>query len=406
MKKFIFLALLFSCGILSAGKIWFEVKTDKNPLSYKVGEKITFTLRLLEDGKPLAGKRIAWELWSEDGSLAAGEKSSSGPVIIRTRLKKPGFVNIEAKALEPNGREIKGALVLSASAGADVHKIAQTAAEPADFDSFWQEQKKRLAQVPLEYKLTPQKSKLPNVKCWSFEIKCAGKYPATGYLYMPVNAEKKSRKAFVKFYGYSFSPTPREDVLGTGSIGVSVNRFGLPEGKEKDFYRKMQSTELKNFGFRNNRTPEESDFLFMALRGARVLEFVRQLPEFNGKDLTVYGGSMGGYQALSAAMLDGNVSQVSLYVPWCADLAGVTAGRFHGWRPEYCRELDYFDPVNLSKRITTFISLTTGLGDRTCPPSGHLAMFNAIKCKCLLKAQQTDGHRVPSPGFESFTLKK
>ena len=44
----------------------FSVKTDKPDAIYKRGEKITFTVQLLKDGKPVPGIRVQYRL-SQNG---------------------------------------------------------------------------------------------------------------------------------------------------------------------------------------------------------------------------------------------------------------------------------------------------------------------------------------------------
>ena len=56
--------------------------------------------------------------------------------------------------------------------------------EPADFDAFWANQKKRLAQVPFEGKVDRKLVKsLKNVNIYAVSIPAPGPRPATGYLY-------------------------------------------------------------------------------------------------------------------------------------------------------------------------------------------------------------------------------
>lgn len=58
---------------------------------------------------------------------------------------------------------------------------------------------------------------------------------------------------------------------------------------------------------------ETTDQLGMLLRDWRALQWAKTLPEWNGKDVAVAGGSMGGYQALAMAALDPGVTSGSRY---------------------------------------------------------------------------------------------
>ena len=205
-KKTITALLFYTAVSLFAGTVYFAGDSEKSPLAYRCGEEIVFRISLVEDGKPMKGVPIRWNLFGEDGKRQKGNAVSDPekPLIIRTSLSKPGFVYLEAKAMDANGKALKGALPLCISAGADVEKIRQTVPEPKDFDAFWTKQKARLKAVPMEVKLTPVPTTRKNVDCWMFEIKSVGEYPATGYLSMPKNAKPGSLKAVVNVYGYGF----------------------------------------------------------------------------------------------------------------------------------------------------------------------------------------------------------
>ena len=65
--------------------------------------------------------------------------------------------------------------------------------------------------------------------------------------------------------------------------------------------------------------------------------------------------------------------------PWCCDLGGIRLNRLRGWRPDFTDALGYYDPVNMAKRIHCKTSITSGLGDYVCPPSGVSVLYNNIK---------------------------
>lgn len=407
-KRMLVAALLFGAAFaVFAGTVYFAGDSEKSPLSYRCGEEIVFRISLLEDGTPRKGVPIQWNLFGEDGKRQNGNAVSDpeNPLVVRTSLAKPGFVYLEAKAMDAKGKELAGALPLCISAGAEVEKIRQTVPEPEDFDAFWAKQKARLKAIPMEVKLTPVPVSSENVSCWMFEIRSVGEYPATGYLSMPKNAEPGSLKAEVNVYGYGFGSVPKQDQLAEkGVLSLSISRHGLPQGKEQKFYDDQQKGAYKDFGFRNNRTPENCDFNLMILRDLRAIEYLKSRPEWNGKDLRISGGSMGALQAINLAALEPEVNAVNVAIPWCANLGGVTEGRLKGWRPDYTPALDYFDIVNQAKRIRCPVSILIGLGDRICPASGQFAMYNAMKCDRTLTAEQTGGHREASPNSKKYCM--
>ena len=51
---------------ISAGTIQFECSTDRKDAIYKAGEKIVFTVKMTEDGKPAEGRFIQYRLYHDD----------------------------------------------------------------------------------------------------------------------------------------------------------------------------------------------------------------------------------------------------------------------------------------------------------------------------------------------------
>ena len=78
MKTFAVLTFLLLSARLAAVEFdspaRIDGRTDKDPLSYEVGEKIVFTLRLADLGREIpAGSRIKWRRSGDDGKVESGE---------------------------------------------------------------------------------------------------------------------------------------------------------------------------------------------------------------------------------------------------------------------------------------------------------------------------------------------
>ena len=74
MKTFAVLTFLLLSARLAAVEFdspaRIDGRTDKDPLSYEVGEKIVFTLRLADLGREIpAGSRIKWRRSGDDGKV-------------------------------------------------------------------------------------------------------------------------------------------------------------------------------------------------------------------------------------------------------------------------------------------------------------------------------------------------
>lgn len=396
----------------AAGTLSLNWSTDKEPVSYQPKDSMTFKVQLVDDGKPLTGKTLKWLRTGDDGQTAKGEAVSSEalPVAITTSTDKPGFVRLEISVFNADGSPVKdakgNAVKFDGGAGVQPEMLAGYP-EPADFDAFWKAQKARLATVPLKAEVKEVEAKKPGFKVYDVKIDCAGGKPVSGYLSIPENAKAKSLGAQVNFHGYGVGCADQQS--WSGMIVFDINAHGIENGREPAYYKALQEGVLKGYAFNSdeNAKPETAYFNGMMLRLMRALEYVKSRPEWNGKNLVAAGGSQGGLQAITAAALDGDVTQCNAYKPWCCDLGGIKLNRLRGWRPDYADGLGYYDTATMGKRIKCPTSITAGLGDYVCPPSGVSVLYNSIRAPKSLEFTQgsTHGYNPPNPKKQTISSK-
>lgn len=399
-----------------AGPLTLEWVTNKEMVSYKVGEAITFKARLLKDGSMITGKTMKWKRSGSDQLTASGEVvSGDTPLTIETSMRMPGFVRIEISIYNENGEPEKCSegfyrgrpLKFEGGVGVQPDKL-EGYPEPEDFDVFWQKQRARLASVPVKAKLTPIKEAKAGFALYDVTVDCAGPKPVRGYLSIPKNATEKSLKAQVLFHGYSVTGASKRYAKGT--ITFDINAHGIENGRETEYYERLKKGELKGYAFNKNENafPETCYFNGMILRVMRALDYVKTRPEWNCKDLIVSGGSQGGLQSIAAAALDTNVTKCYAYKPWCCDLGGIKLGRIRGWRPDFAAGLAYYDPATMGKRITCETFISAGIGDYVCPPSGIAVLYNNIKGPKTIQYIQgsTHGYTPPRPVKQTISTKE
>ena len=398
MKKLLTVTAVLTAFVLAAADHYFDGTCDKDPLSYKSGEVMTFTITLKnkKSGEtPVTGRRVKWQRRGDDNRTESGFASTDKPLVLKTAIDQPGFVRITVELLDDQGKPVKHRnSKFDGGACADVNLLAMTN-KPADFDSFWDGEYKKLIATPYKTRLTEVKSKDPKVKVTKFSISTLpGHIDATGYILTPVNAKAKSLPIYGMFTGYGFGATLiNYNLAKKGNIVVQVTRQGEAPDRDQAYYNALKNNECKGFCFRHNRDLYKNDFYNMIIRGQRALQYAETLPEWDGKTMTVQGGSMGGFQALAAAALNKKVSKCIAVVPWVADLEGyVKHGRMRGWRPDWVEQLAYFDTVNLASRIECPTRIEVGLGDYICPPSGGMLLYRNLKCKKELLLRQNCGH--------------
>ncbi|MBN8527305.1 MAG: acetylxylan esterase [Planctomycetes bacterium] len=401
-------------AVLLAATAWaedysFTCTTDKSAIAYQPGEKMAFSVQFLVDGKPAAGRKLTWTRRGDDQKNEKGEAVSSDaqPLLIETSLAQPGFVHVIVTPIGDDGKPLKDAkgkeVKFEGGAGVQPEEL-DGLPEPADFDAFWAKQKAKLAAVPLKATLVPAESKNKDFEVFDVKVDCAGGKPVSGYLSRPKGAAAKSLGGQVNFMGYGVS-TPWPDYKAN-TLSFTINAHGIENGKDQAYYDELKNGALKGYAFdkAQNADPETAYFNGMMLRVLRALEYVKSLPEWNGKDLTANGGSQGGLQALVAAGVDPQVNRCWAWKPWCCDLGGVTLNRLSGWRPAWSDALGYYDPINHAKRIRCETVISSGLGDYTCPPSTLAVLYNRLAGKKRIDFIQGANHMVNPPKAPTFSL--
>jgi len=402
--------------------------TDKDAVSYAIGEPMTFTFSMDYKGDkadlPMLFAR--WTRAGDDGAFDSGmQRIEPGKTVsFTTSLDRPGFVHIYADLVTADGktytRKLENGTVwplnFDGGAGAAVDQILPVAEEPADFDEFWALQRRILDVIPLKVRTFPvpedhiAENCRGKLKVSIVYVDCAGTRPVTGYLYELAGAAPKSMPARCMFHGYGcedFSNVrfgENELNLAKSAVTYNVNAHGYELDRETAYYTEM-NVKLNLYGLskEENKDPNTAYFRGMAFRVMRAFDYIKTHPLWNGKDLFAAGGSQGGLQTVWAGSLVKGLTLCRPEVTWCSDMAGKNAGRLSGWCPEYVSGLGYFETAFHSRRIpdTCLLEVTRfGLGDYCCPPSGTAAHFNSANCPKKLRWVQNSQHGTVPPADE------
>jgi len=265
-------------------------------------------------------------------------------------------------------------------------KLAVARPKPADFDAFWTKQLQQLAEVPMQVSRT-EIDRSPVWKCEDVEITSIADIPVKGYLVTPLRSAPKSLPAIIYFHGAGFKSSTKQTRFGGRAIVFDVNAHGVPNGMSDEYYRNLNRGGAP--ADRNIRIgkddPEKNYFKNMFLRTVRALDFIKSLPEWDGKTLIVFGRSQGGAQSLAAAALVPEVTLCVANVPALTDHGGVMVKRKPGW-PQYntrrqkkvAQTADYIDVINLAGRIKCEVIMSVGMIDPICPPIGVYLTYKSI----------------------------
>lgn len=362
-------------------------KTDKSPLSYKINEEMIFSFKAdFGDIKPDKWY-LVYERKGDDHATFSGKVPADQELTVKTSIDRAGFVNVSVYLADSKGERLTkldyrnkfAPIGFYAGAGVAIETLCDCG-EPDDFDEFWARQKKRLEQCPFkdDTEILPVRE-LAAGNVYAVSIPAPGPRPATGYMTIPKNAKEKSLPILITFNGYGLARQQIAEDMELDCIHLHINAHGQKLGQNDAYYEEFFKSICTGnapyaYDTELNKDPEKCFFNGMVMRVLRALEYLKTLPEWDGKNITAMGNSQGGLQAMWAAALDKDVTKVSVAVTWCCDMAGSTkANRLPCLYPiAYQRALDYYDPVFMAKRITQaeVTIRRAGLGDYFCPPSG------------------------------------
>lgn len=404
MKKFSLIVGAVLAVVALFAETAVSVKADRDTALYQAGELVFFGIGVVDGDKTLPDIEFEYALnydgkW-EKGKLVSGKQQ---PYVLGLGPKVPGFVLCRVKATV-DGKTIEQL----GGAGYDVKNIRLSGSEPADFDAFWQKAKDELKSVPMNPVLTEIPS-APEVKAYDVQLGCPGGRPVSGYLAIPVDKSKKY-PIWLSYQGAGVRSSSRMDGRAKqGFLAMDINAHGIANGKDEAFYTALAQGELKGYSAFGVEDKDQYYFRGMFQRVLRSLEYMKSLPEWDGKNIVVAGGSQGGAQSLVAAALDPDVTVCVAWVPAMIDQFGQSNQRNGSWpyvlkmengqyvNPKIAETVKYYDTGFFARRIKNAkCYLSTGFIDTTCPPVTVYAAFNEIPAP--VKTIHNDiawGHKTP-----------
>ena len=377
--------------------LWLTVPDHADWL-YQTGENAKVEVSFCKYGIPRNGElkySIGNDMLQPDkhGSV----KLKNGRAVINMGTKKtPGFrdmklsVSLDGKTYE---HHIK--------VGFSVDKIKPYTQEPQDFRSFWQKNVEELKQVPMSYTKELYKDYCTDkIDCYlvKLQIDKMG-HSMYGFLFYPKNAQPGKHPVVLCPPGAGIKtikdPMRNKYYAENGFVRFEVEIHGLdPRISSETFGEISRAFNDRNGGYLANGL-ENKDIYYMKhvyVGLVRCIDFLTSLPEWDGKNVAVQGGSQGGALAIIAAGLDSRVTQCVANHPALSDMAGYAAKGGTGGYPHFCRQpqilsnkdclntLAYFDVVNFARYVKAPTYLTWGYNDVTCPPTTSYAVWNTLKC--------------------------
>jgi cephalosporin-C deacetylase len=390
-------------------RVLVTVTPDRPGWTYQPGEAVKFRIDVLRDGHQATGASVKYGVGPEmlppviEATAVVGTASL---VIDGGTMKEPGFLRLVATA-EVEGRTYRGL----GTAGFAPDKIEPTQVNPPDFDAFWEGERKRLAAVPLDARWTP----LPDygttsAECFQIDLQNVGPTAGTSRLYGILCTPRAAGKypALLAVPGAGVRPYRGLAVLaGRGLITFQIGIHGIPVVQPQEVYDSLGRGGLSGYQTFGLDSRERYYYRRVYTGTLRANDFLTSLPQWDGRNLGVTGGSQGGALAIVTAGLDRRVTRLAAYYPALSDVTGYLHARAGGW-PHMFRAIDgpnfhrdeakiatsrYYDVVNFARRVTVPGLYSWGFNDETCPPTSMYAAYNVITAPKRLMLAYDTGHR-------------
>ena len=375
--------------------LWVTVP-DHDDWLYRAGEKARVEVQLYKYGIP-QDATVNYEI--ADDMLAADRKGEvvmkHGRAVIDMGTRNtPGFRDLRLSAVVDGKKYVHHVKV-----GFSVDEIRPFTREPADFIDFWNRNIEDMRAVPLSY--TKEKAEeycTDKIDCYLLKIRLNKQNQSVyAYLFYPKNAQKGSCPVVLCPPGAGIKtikePLRHKYYAEHGFIRMEIEIHGLDPRLPKETFDDI----TKAFNGRENgylynglQDPDRYYMKRVYLSLIRCLDLLTALPEWDGRNLIVQGGSQGGALAIVAAGLDRRVTQCIVNHPALSDMAAYSAGRTGGY-PHFnkvdgmftdrnMRTMAYYDVVNFARHVTADVYMTWGYNDNTCPPTTSYAVWNTFTC--------------------------
>jgi cephalosporin-C deacetylase-like acetyl esterase len=400
-RKYLFIGFLiaaFFCGATSFGQesigtYQVRVSLDRASWSYELNETPKATVAVTLNNSQVAGLPLKVSCGPEmmPPLFERTVTTTAVPLTIDAgTMKSPGFLRCIA-TVEKDGRTYRGL----ATAAFKPDLIKPIVAEPADFDKFWKEGLDRLAKITVE----PRLEHLPgsstakaDVYHVSFQTVGSGLSLTSriyGILAVPKGPADRKYPALLRVPGAGVRQyNGNIPMAEAGMITLDIGIHGIPVTQPQWFYDNLRDSALNRYMLYNMDDREAYYYRRVFLSVVRANDFLVSLPQYDGQNLGVIGGSQGGVLAIVTAALDQRVKAMAVSYPAMSDMIGYTAERAGGW-PHQFRDTKnrtkekletaaYYDTVNFARRVKIPGIYSWGFNDEVCPPTSIYAAYNVI----------------------------
>ena len=375
--------------------LWVTVPNHANWL-YKTGEKASVEVQLFKYGIPQDEVMVSYEIGDDlmpadtKGSIVL--KKGKGTITMGT-MKKPGFR--DCRMTVKLGNQVYKHHV---KVGFSVDQILPYTQMPSDFKEFWNKNKQELNSFPLTYtKELAKEYCTDKIDCYLVKLQINKQGQSVyGYLFYPKNAQKKNCPVVLCPPGAGIKtikePLRHKYYAEQGCIRLEMEIHGLNPTMTTEEFKEISTAFGHESNYLNINLDNKDNYYMKRVYMAcvRAIDLLTSLPEWDGKNVIVQGGSQGGALAIVTAGLDERVTLCVANHPALSDMAGFKAERADGYphfsrtpgmdTPEKIKTMSYYDVVNFARLVKAHTYITWGFNDDVCPPTTSYAAYNVLTC--------------------------
>ncbi len=373
---------------------------------YKTGEKAKVEVSFSLYGIP-QNVEVTYEIGPDMMPATTKGKvvlKNGRAVIDMGTMKQPGFLDLRLTAVKEDKKYQHHVKV-----GFSPDQLKPYTKNPSDFDAFWKANVETARKQVKSDKILVKSEKVDKYStdefdCYLLKLKVDSRHSIYGYLTKPKECSTFNVQRSTKKYPVVLCPpgagikTIKEPMRNTfyaknGFIRLEMEIHGLnPEMTDEQFKEITSAFDYEN-GYLTNGLDNRDNYYMKHVYVAcvRALDYLCSLPDWDGRNVFVQGGSQGGALSLITAGLDPRVTACVANHPALADMAGYLDHRAGGY-PHFNRlnnmltsekvaTMAYYDVVNFARRITCPVYLTWGYNDNVCPPTTSYIVWNLITSK-------------------------
>jgi len=415
MKHYLILCLLAIMGgitvadaqISKARRDYLEYlfTTTSTDRCYKLGEEATVEILAYAGGVGLNDVEVTYD--AGDDMLPADRKGTvrfrNGKAVIPFgTMRTPGFRYCNV-SFTFGGERYKDFVKV----GFEPESIKPYTLMPKDFNRYWEKAMKQAAKVPINAEITPRPDlSTDQVEVSVVKLQCArkGRY-VYGYLSKP-KAEGKYPVVLVPPGAGVKKIAPTTMYAKEGFITLDIEIHGIAFDTDDESF-KARAEVLGDYWYNGIADKDTYYYKEVYLGCVRCIDFLQSLPEFDGKNTFVCGGSQGGALSIVTAGLDKRVNFVVAYYPALCDVTGFLNGRAGGWPrmfvpgqkpgtdvdPAVVTEtMGYYDVVNFARNISVPGFYSFGYADNTCCPTSVCGAVNSVTAPKTVVVTPTSAH--------------